>query len=167
MKHLIVPALVALAALTAPASAAGHPPGQHDLAAVREATTRYHHLANAVADGYVRLSACLVEDGLGGMGYHYGKPALLGAPIDPLQPALLLYAPSGERLRLVAVEYFQVDADQDMASDEDRPSLFGQPFDGPMEGHGGDMPVHYDLHVWLWAANPSGTFAPFNPNVRC
>jgi hypothetical protein len=26
---------------------------------------------------------------------------------------------------------------------------------------------HYDLHVWLFRDNPSGEFAPFNPNVSC
>ncbi len=36
-----------------------------------------------------------------------------------------------------------------------------------MEGHDPQMPRHYDLHVWLWQANPAGIFAPFNPNVRC
>jgi hypothetical protein len=29
------------------------------------------------------------------------------------------------------------------------------------------MPVHYDLHVWLYADNPSGLFAPFNPSLSC
>lgn len=49
------------------------------------------------------------------------------------------------------------------------PVLFGRTFDGPMAGHGPGMPWHYDLHVWIWAHNPSGTFAQFNPapNVTC
>jgi hypothetical protein len=29
------------------------------------------------------------------------------------------------------------------------------------------MPIHYDLHVWLWKHNPSGLFAPFNPEASC
>jgi hypothetical protein len=29
------------------------------------------------------------------------------------------------------------------------------------------MPVHYDLHVWLWQDNPAGMFALFNPTVTC
>jgi hypothetical protein len=29
------------------------------------------------------------------------------------------------------------------------------------------MPVHYDLHVWLWEDNPSGLFAMFNPSLSC
>ena len=25
----------------------------------------------------------------------------------------------------------------------------------------------YELHVWAWKNNPSGTFADWNPNVSC
>jgi hypothetical protein len=28
------------------------------------------------------------------------------------------------------------------------------------------MPVHYDVHAWF-EENPSGFFAPFNPNLSC
>jgi hypothetical protein len=51
-----------------------------------------------------------------------------------------------------------------------RPELFGRPFDGPMEGHHPLMPGalhHYDLHVWLFKANPAGLFSPTNPAVQC
>ena len=36
-----------------------------------------------------------------------------------------------------------------------------------MVGHGGGMPTHFDLHVWLWKRNPSGIFASWNPAVVC
>jgi hypothetical protein len=36
-----------------------------------------------------------------------------------------------------------------------------------MPGHNPTMPVHYDVHVWLFQENPSGFFAPFNPNLSC
>ena len=26
---------------------------------------------------------------------------------------------------------------------------------------------HYDLHVWLWKANPGGVYSPTNPTVKC
>jgi hypothetical protein len=38
---------------------------------------------------------------------------------------------------------------------------------GPMGQHEPGQPPHYDLHVWIWQANPSGMFAVFNPNVKC
>ena len=66
---------------------------------------------------------------------------------------------------LVGVEFFS--ADGVPGTDDDRPSLFGQPFDGPMPGHFPGQPDHYDLHVWLWRFNPAGMFAQFNPRVSC
>jgi hypothetical protein len=36
-----------------------------------------------------------------------------------------------------------------------------------MPGHNPTMPIHYDLHLWFWADNPAGFFAPFNPNLSC
>ena len=48
-----------------------------------------------------------------------------------------------------------------------RPAVaFGQPFDGPMPGHSPGMPIHYDLHVWLWETNAGGLFA-FNAALSC
>ena len=47
------------------------------------------------------------------------------------------------------------------------PSVLGQTFQGPMPGHVPGMPWHWDLHVWIWAPNPSGTFAQWNPRLSC
>jgi hypothetical protein len=33
-----------------------------------------------------------------------------------------------------------------------------------MPEHAPGMGWHYDLHVWVAEANPSGVFAAFNPN---
>ncbi|MFI9817084.1 hypothetical protein [Saccharothrix variisporea] len=167
MKRTAVLAAALLAALGLSTAPAGAHPGdvqvQIDLAKVRAATAQYHYLPNALDAGYIPVGDCVP-----GMGYHYLNPALAGPGLDPEQPELLVYAPtpSGGR-RLVAVEYFQVDADGDLATDSDRPSLFGVGFDGPMPGHEPGMPVHYDLHAWVWKHNPDGMFAAFNPNVTC
>jgi hypothetical protein len=103
------------------------------------------------------------------MGVHAVNPALIADPaIDPMRPEILLYIPRPNgQLQLTGVEYMKVDADQNLATDGDRPSVFGQPFDGPMPGHNPTMPIHYDVHLWLWEDNPSGFFAPFNPDVSC
>lgn len=69
--------------------------------------------------------------------------------------------------RLLGAEWFQADADQDLTTHDDRPTLFGRPFEGPMPGHDDAMPVHYDLHVWLYQTNPAGVFASWNPAVSC
>ncbi len=132
------------------------------LAAVRRATAKYHDVSKAIADGYLPAPHCVGVPGVGGMGYHYVKPSLTrDLALDPLQPELLLYVPSGNGLRLVGVEYFVA------AVGQPTPSLFGRPFDGPMPGHEPGMPTHYDLHVWLWQTNPNGIFAALNPNVEC
>jgi hypothetical protein len=101
------------------------------------------------------------------MGVHYLKASLMSEPVDLRRPPILLYVPSEDGPRLVGVEYFKADADQDLSTDDDRPSLLGHEFDGPMEGHGGGMPRHYDLHIWVWKHNPAGTFEEFNPAVTC
>ncbi len=139
------------------------------LAQVRRATAEYHKVSNALADGYQPAEHCVAVPGVGGMGYHYVNPALIGdRSVDPLKPEVLLYAPKNNGgLKLVAVEYLVADADQDLSTDEDRPDLFGVPFNGPMAGHEPGMPVHYDLHAWVWQANPAGLFADFNPKVGC
>ncbi len=132
------------------------------LAEVRNATAKYHDVNVALADGYLPSPECAAHPTEGGMGYHYIKPALAGdLESDPLQPELLLYAPTSDGLKLVGVEYFQA------AVGQPQPTLFGQAFDGPMPGHEPGMPEHYDLHVWLWDHNPAGMFAPWNVNVKC
>ena len=105
----------------------------------------------------------------GAMGIHYANPRLVAdGRLDITRPELLVYQPTRRgTLRLGAIEYFQADGDQDLATDPDRPWLFDVPFDGPMLGHNPQMPIHYDLHVWLYRHNPAGLFAMWNPRVTC
>jgi len=169
MKKFAALALAALVvALVGIVTAAASPPDE--LQAVKAATARYHSFAQAQADGYtIAGEPCVAAPGLGAMGIHAVNPALIADPaINPTQPEILLYLPKANgRLKLIGVEYLKVDADQNLATDADRPSVFGQPFDGPMAGHTPTMPIHYDLHVWFWADNPAGMFAPFNPSLSC
>lgn len=140
-----------------------------DIADIRAATARYHDVSLALRDGYVPVGHCEEAAGLGAMGSHYLHPGLAAdTVVDPRRPEVLLYeSQRNGRLRLIGVEYFVADADQDLATDDDRPSLLGHEFDGPMLGHEPGMPVHYDLHAWVWRHNPSGTFAIWNPRVDC
>ncbi len=171
MKRLIAAALaLPLIAVLGVATAGGSPPD--DLQAAKAATARYHSFKQALKNGYsVEGEPCVPPVGprSPAMGIHAENEALMAGPtVDPLRPELLLYIPDKHgKLRLVGVEYWKADADQSLATSGDRPSLFGRPFDGPMPGHNPTMPVHYDLHVWLWEVNPSGLFAPLNPNLAC
>jgi hypothetical protein len=93
------------------------------------------------------------------MGFHYLKPSSLDADFQRDKPELLVYAPDAfkNRLQLVAVEY-------------------AVPLDlspTPPEGFTGDDDIWHmneefglwTLHVWLWAENPDGIFAEFNPRI--
>jgi hypothetical protein len=146
------------------------------LAKTKAALDKYQSVDKAKADGYALASPCEFFPGgagnassdQGGMGIHFVNAAILqSGKLDPTKPPILVYAPSGGGLELVAAEYFKPDADQNTATDDDRPTLFGRAFDGPMLGHAPGMPIHYDLHVWLWKTNSSGTFAPWNPALSC
>lgn len=160
----VVFALSMTAVATTSATASNSP--QSELAAVRAATAKYHDVSVAVADGYVDPSGG--TECVPGMGVHYINFALFGAPVDPLKPVGLLYMPSGEGLRLVGVEWFVIDEDQNPGTHNDlRPTLFGKQFDGPMPGHSPDMPVHYDLHAYIWKGNPDGVLTTWNPKVHC
>ena len=138
-----------------------------ELQAVRAAVARFHSVDEAIAAGYVQASPC-EETAAGAMGIHFVNPPLFAPGIDPSNPEILLYAPRADgSLELVAVEYWQADADQDLGTSGDRPSLFGRGFDGPMAGHAPGMPIHYDLHVWVVERNPAGVFAQWNPSITC
>jgi hypothetical protein len=152
-------AMVAAAVTLPPAIASP----EDELQAVRAATAPYHSVEQALSAGYVAPPECVASP-MGGMGYHFENPALMEDSIlDATRPEMLLYArKSNGKLELVAVEYY-LEADQASGM----PQLFGQAFQGPMPAHHPGMETHYDLHVWLWEDNPSGTFAEWNPNVSC
>lgn len=169
MRRVILAlSIVTIGALTAVGVAiAGDGPLSSELQAVRAAVARYHSVDQAIAAGYFAASPC-EESPAGAMGIHFINPALFGPGNDPLNPEILLYLPNSDgELKLVGVEYFQVDADQDLTTDGDRPSILGQAFDGPMLGHNPQMPIHYDLHVWVAEENPAGVFAQWNPAINC
>jgi hypothetical protein len=158
----------------ASASAPTRPPKTDRLtseqrAVLLDATRRFRDVRRAIAAGYRPTRDCVP-----GMGLHYVNPALAGDPnIDPTMPEILVYTrTAGGPARLAALEYFRADADGRLGTDEDRPTLFGHPFDGPMAGHPlppgqPPMPVHYDLHVWLYRTNPAGELKSENPRVAC
>lgn len=137
-----------------------------DLADVRRATEQYHHVQAALDDGFVNTEQCVPE-----MGVHFIHPERMQtAEVRAECPEVLLYEPqqSGHghvHYQLVAVEYFVAAAQ--VPEEERPPTLFGEAFDGPMEGHAPGEPKHFDLHAWVWRNNPNGVFEAHNPNVEC
>jgi hypothetical protein len=163
--------LVVLASTVYAATGVTNPVVLQQLAQVRQATAKYHDVNVALADGFVPTPHCIAEPGLGGMGIHYiNPPRLMDTEVNILEPEILLYAEVGGELKLIGVEYwFSIGAPDTPVPNPAPPApvIFGRPLDGPMPAHEPGQPPHYDLHAWVWMANPSGIFAPFNPNVNC
>ena len=176
MKKTVITIIVALALVATLAGVAyaatgtTNPQVLRDLAKVRQATAKYHDVNVALADGFIQTPAC-VESPDGGMGIHFIHPARLMDPAENiLEPEILLYVETGAGMKLLGVEYFYGIGAPDTPIPNPAPPapiLFGRAFDGPMDAHEPGQPPHYDLHAWVWMANPSGIFSPFNPNVTC
>jgi hypothetical protein len=177
MKKKIVVTTVILLALLATlvgvvfaATGVTDPQVLRDLARVRQATAKYQDVNAALADGFVPTPNCVASPD-GGMGIHYiNPPRLMDTEVNILEPEILLYAEVGGTLKLIGVEYwFSIGPPDTPVPDPAPPApvIFGIPMDGPMEAHEPGQPPHYDLHAWVWQANPSGILAPFNPNVSC
>ena len=130
-----------------------------ELAALKQASARFHDLAQAEAAGWsTQLTPCLSLAGAGAQGFHYANAPLIDGTITPLQPELLLYEPRGNSLHLVGVEYIIPFA---AWTGESAPTLYGETF------HRNEALGLWALHVWIWQPNPSGMFADWNPNVSC
>lgn len=177
---VLVAALLAQSFVARPASSQMPPRAlpnvPAELESVRAALAKYQDPVVAVHDGYFSTLGCIevsvpggpgeVPYSAGGMGVHFLNPALIGPTVDPTRPQVLLYEWVRDTLHLVAAEWFVPLA----TGVKERPTLSGQPFDGPMEGHHPVLPVelhHYDLHVWLWKPNPAGLYSATNPDLKC
>jgi hypothetical protein len=154
------------------APAAG--PSALQVARMRAATARFHNIATAEDAGYGVLHdtagiTCIDMPGVGGMGVHWVKGALVGDPaLNLRQPEALVYAPDRDgTLRLAALEFIVDKAAWD-AHHARRPELFrGAPFDLTTSPNRFGLAPFYSQHVWIWKHNPAGTLAMWNPRVNC
>lgn len=148
------------------------------LTGVRTALDKYRDPLVAVRDGFYSSVACIdfpkgAVDGPvtykpGAMGVHFINMGNVGPKLDPAKPQVLIYKPVGDKLQLVAAEWF-VPASL-VKEGAPHPKIFEQVMQGPMPGHEPIMPAelrHYDLHVWLWEENPGGVFEPTNASLKC
>ena len=171
-------AIMALVTGIASASAHGatHGSVNDQLAAVRDATSRFHRLDVAKQNGYALLTdaagiACIANPPVGTMGVHFVNGDLVAAAnagnIDPTKPQAVVYEPEEHgQMRLVAVEYVVFQQQWD-ATHQAPPKLFGQQFMLTPDGNRFGLPAFYSLHAWIWKVNPDGMFAMWNPRVAC
>ena len=172
-------------------------PQEPTLDEVKRLTQKYQDVNVAKAEGYTTDNKCVTAAMLGfpaqdgAMGLHYVRRDLLGLPPKPAgpggprvsgtgiytdfrKPAMLVYEPQSDgSMKLVAVENL-VFADAWHQASGDRPPRFhGRDWpllkDDPAtvvdEAHGWEP--HYEQHLWVFKANPRGSYFPFNPAVTC
>ncbi|CDX62314.1 conserved exported hypothetical protein [Mesorhizobium plurifarium] len=126
---------------------------------VRAADSRFLDVKAATAEGYVPIPCASGITG-GAMGIHYVNGQYLkDDKIDVARPEAVMYEPMADgTLKLVAVEYI---------TSKGPASLDGQLFNFNSAPNRYGLGEFYELHVWAWKANPTGTFADMNPKVSC
>lgn len=149
---------------------------QDALARVRASTAQFHRVEEAIAAGYelgwvngsgVRIVAgCVSHPTAGAMGYHYFNSDLMADNgVDVRRPEVLVYAPRADGgLRLVAVEWVVRGPRSNPPGVSEPPSVLGMDMHVLVPPPG---PAFYLTHAWIWAHNPAGMFADFNPEVSC
>lgn len=132
-----------------------------DLETLRQVTSPFRSFDAAITAGWsAKITSCMSDPTLGGMGFHYGNTTLIDGTVHVDKPQLLLYEPQADGSeQLVAVEYI-VPYTAHARSDAP-PVLFGQQFKQ------NDTFQLWGLHVWAWKTNPSGLYADWNPQVNC
>ena len=126
---------------------------------IRAVDGRFADVAEAVKEGYSAIP-CASGAGGGAMGVHYVNGALLkSGKIDIAHPQAIMYEPEADgSMKLVAVEYIAFKGpaalDGHLFNYNSAPNRYG-------------LSAFYDLHVWAWRDNPTGTFSEMNPNVSC
>ena len=100
------------------------------------------------------------------MGYHYVNADLMeDTAVKALQPEVLVYAPAADGgLKLVAVEWVVRSAQSNPPGVSEPPSVLGMDMHILVPPPG---PAFYLTHAWVWADNPAGMFADWNPEVSC
>jgi hypothetical protein len=135
---------------------------------VRESTRQFVDVNAATAAGYGPFLGCVTGPDHGAMGIHYVNLSLYAdGEIDVAHPEALIYEPSGDRRRLVGVE-FLVDAATWLAGHNNTPPVLeGQVFQFVGSPNRYNLPAFFELHVWAWRDNPQGAFVDWNNEVTC
>ena len=130
-----------------------------DITTIRDATAKLKTTEAAEAAGYKRVTGCVQHQPAGAMGYHFQNNALLDTTLDLEHPEVLVYEkmPDGT-FQLNGVEFLVPISAWKSA---EPPRIMGQALLKV------DSIGFWFLHVWTWKPNPSGLFAPWNPDVKC
>jgi len=130
-----------------------------DIVTIRHATAKFKTTEDAEAAGYKRVTDCVQHQPAGAMGYHFQNNALLDATLDLEHPEVLVYEkmPDGT-FQLNGVEFL---VPISAWKSTEPPRIMGQALTKV------DSIGFWFLHVWTWKPDPSGLFAPWNPDVKC
>jgi hypothetical protein len=126
---------------------------------VRAALDRFQDVSVIEAEGYAP-NPCVSGPTGGAMGIHYvNMDFLKDDVVDIARPEAVMYEPKADgKLELIGVEYITFKGPAVLEG-----HLFH--FVGAPNRYGLDP--FYELHVWAWKLNPTGTFADMNPDVSC
>jgi hypothetical protein len=138
---------------------------------VRDATDRFHDVAEAEREGYALSFGCVSGPDQGAMGLHFINMDLVASGmINPTKPQIILYEPTADgHLKLTGAD-FLVDAqqwDNDKRHAPGPPELMGQLFHFFESPNRFGLKAFYTLHVWAWKDNPNGAFVNWHPAVAC
>jgi len=127
---------------------------------VKQVTQPFVDFNAAQTAGYnAQLTACFENPPIGGMGFHYGNPALIDGVVQALKPEILLYEPQQNgTLLFVGVEYV---VPYTAWTKPNPPAIAGVAF------HRNDAFGLWVLHAWVGKSNPRGTLFDWNPTVSC
>ena len=188
MHRTAIPFMCAAVLLGASCSSNKVTEAEAAINALHESYAVYADVSKANAAGYTVWSpdpnaagATCLSDPSGKMGYHLVNVSLRGAAatpetgdivLDPAKPEMLLFEKRSDgTLNLVGVEWIVFKAAWEKANGAGAapPTVLGQPllYSEHTFAAGGPVIPHYELHAWIWKANPLGTFKPWNPNVTC
>jgi hypothetical protein len=123
-------------------------------------TDKFKDIEAAKAAGFTDQTppGCL-SSAEGGQGFHYLNPALVDDKVEILTPEMLMYEPQADgSMQLVGIDYI-IPFDRWTAAEP--PTLLGRPL---MRNETYSV---WALHIWTVRENPTGMFAPWNPNVSC
>lgn len=157
-RWALPPMLVAAALAALPGSAGAD--GEPTLADVRDATVRFHSLAQADRAGYnLDPLPCFPN-----MGDHLINGTLLGdgGELHAEHPEALVYEVTDQgNWKLVAVEYVVLftDVPDTPENRANPPSVLGQDLTPSTE-----LGL-WKLHAWIFESNPTSVFADFNPET--